>query len=314
MTTSSDQMRIFVTGGSGWIGSAVVAELVERGHAVLGLARSAASAERLSAAGAKVHRGSLDDLDSLREGAAQADGVAHLAFQHEIAFAGDFDTAAAADLKAIEVFGDVLSEGGGPLLVASGTGGVAIGQMVAETDRGTPAGGPSERFRSEQVALDLAERGVRSGVVRFATTVHGFDDPNYISMIAAAAVANGVSGYLGDGSNRWPAVHRSDAATLVVDFLERGQAGTVIHAVGEQGVPFREIAEALGRQLDLPSRALSDTEAESLGILRGFVALDIPASNELTRRALGWTPTGPTLIEDIEAGAYTTATFDRQGA
>lgn len=297
-------MRIFVTGCSGWIGSAVVSELLGRGHEVLGLARSETSAERLAAAGAAVHHGSLDDLESLRAGAAEADGVAHLAFQHEIAFSGDFATAAAADRRAIEAFGDVLAASEGALTIASGTGGVALGRVAVEADVGAVIGGPSERFRNEQVALDLAGRGVRSAVVRFATTVHGIGDQGFVAMIAAAARANGVSGYLGDGDNRWPAVHREDAARLVVDFLERGPAGSVLHAVGEEDVPFRSIAAALGARLDLPVRQLSPEEADLLGFLRDFIAADIPASSAQTRELLDWTPTGPTLAEDIAAGAY----------
>lgn len=297
-------MRIFVTGGSGWIGSAVVSELLDRGHGVLGLARSEASAERIAAAGAEVHRGSLEDLDSLRAGAAAADGVAHLAFQHEIAFTGDFETAAATDRGAIEVFGEVLAESRGPLTIASGTGGISPGQVATERDTGAVVGGPSERFRNERIALELAERGVRSAAVRFATTVHGVGDRGFIAMIAAAARANGVSGYLGDGENRWPAVHRSDAARLVVDFLERGPAGSALHAVGEEALPFRSIAAALGEQLDLPVRPLSTEEADRLGFLGAFIGADIPASSDLTRELLDWAPTGPTLIEDIAAGAY----------
>ena len=242
-------MRIFVTGASGWIGSAVVGELLAASHQVVGLARSDASAEAVAAAGAEVRRGDLGDLDVLRAGAEESDGVVHLAFRHDIAFTGDFETAVASDLAAIEALGDALAGTGRPLAVASG---LEPGALATERDMPEPFPGAGGRVLNERVALGLAQRGVRSMSVRFAPTVHGKGDRGFIAMTVAADRAAGSAAYIGEGVNRWPAVHRSDAARLVRLGIEGAPAGSVLHAVAEEGVAIRDVAEAIGRGLSLP--------------------------------------------------------------
>jgi nucleoside-diphosphate-sugar epimerase len=303
-------MRIFVTGASGWIGSSVVPELLGAGHQVVGLARSEASADALEAAGAEVQRGSLDDLDSLRGGCSASDGVIHLAFKHDIAFSGDFQGAVDADRRAIEVFGEVLAGSDRPLLIASGTLGVLPGRVASEQDGHGEApagagGGAGGRRDNAEMTLSLASRGVRSSVVRLAPTVHGDGDNGFMAFLVNIAREKGVSGYLGDGSNRWPAVHRFDAASLFRLGLEKAAAGSTLHAIGEEGVPIREVAEVIGRHLDVPVAAISSDDAgEHFGFLAGFVGIDSPASSALTRELLGWQPTGPGLIEDLNQGHY----------
>jgi nucleoside-diphosphate-sugar epimerase len=303
-------MRVFITGASGWIGSAVVPELIGAGHQVIGLARSDASAAALTAAGVEVRRGTIDDLDSLRSAAAASDGVIHLAFKHDTAFSGGFQAAADADRRAIETFGEALAGSDRPFLIASGTLGLAPGRVVTELDAGPDpsaflSGGPGTRLGSAQMTVSLASRGVRSCVVRFSPTVHGDGDHGFMATLVGIARGKGVSGYIGDGSNRWPAVHRLDAAHLICLALEKAPAGSVLHAVADEGVPIRTIAETIGRHLDLPMVAISPENAgEHFAWLAGLLALDAPASSTLTRELLGWQPTNPGLIEDLDAGHY----------
>jgi nucleoside-diphosphate-sugar epimerase len=295
-------MRVFVTGASGFIGSAVVHELLGAGHEVVGLARSDSSAEAIAAAGAEVHRGDLDDLDSLRAGAEASDGVIHLAYIHDFS---KFEDNARVDQRAIEAIGEVLAGSERPLVIANGT------LMLAA--RGRPAteedgGDPSVRFgrrRGEQVLLGLAATGVRSASLRLPPTVHGEHDHGFLPMIIGVAREKGVSAYVGDGSNRWPAVHRLDAASLFRLALERAPAGSVLHGVGEEGVPIREVAEVIGRHLDVPVASISSEQApEHFGFLGAFIGADSPASSALTRARFGWQPAQPRLIDDLEQGHY----------
>ncbi len=298
-------MRIFVTGASGWIGSAVVAELLAADHAVLGLARSDASAGAVAAAGAEVCRGDIGDLDVLRSAARDSDGVVHLAFRHDIAFTGDFQTAVDSDRSAIEAFGEALAGTDRPLAIASGVAGLKPGTLATERDMAEPFPGAGGRVSNERLALALSERGVRSISVRFAPTVHGLGDNGFIARIVAADRMAGSAAYLGEGLNRWPAVHRSDAACLVRLGIEGAPAGSVLHAVGEQGVPLREVAEVIGRGLDLPVTSITAEQAGTqFGFLAGFLALDMPTSNALTRELLSWEPSGPGLVADLEQGHY----------
>jgi nucleoside-diphosphate-sugar epimerase len=298
-------VRVFVTGASGWIGSAVVPELIGAGHEVTGLARSDASATALAAAGAQVHRGSLDDLDSLRGGAAAADGVIHLAFKHDF---GDFAAASDADLRAIQVIGDVLAGSGKPLVVTSGTfmlTMIAPGRLGTEDIVAGPEQAGAPRVGSEVAALAMASRGVRTAVIRLAPTVHGEGDRGFVPRLVDIARDKGVSGYVGDGANRWPAVHRLDAARLFRLALEKGPAGSMLHAAGDQGIPFTDIAGVIGRQLGVPVTSISADEAGAhFGFLGAFVPLDNPTSSEQTRRVLGWEPSHPGLIADLEEGHY----------
>ncbi|MGY0061913.1 SDR family oxidoreductase [Streptomyces sp. LZ34] len=305
-------MRVFVTGASGWIGSAVVPELIGAGHQVVGLARSDSSAAALTAAGAEVHRGTLDDLDGLRSAAAASDGVVHLAFKHDIAFSGGFEEAADADRRAVETFGEALAGSGRPLVVASGTLGLAPGQVATEED-GTPGGrtpehlgaGPRARLATAQLAASFASRDIRSSVVRLAPTVHGEGDHGFMATLVDIARTHGVSGYIGDGTNRWPAVHRSDAAHLIRLALEKAPAGSVLHAIAEEGVQIRAVAEVIGRHLEVPVASVSpEDSAEHFTWLAGFLATDSPASSALTRELLGWQPTHPGLIDDLGEGHY----------
>lgn len=297
-------MRVFVTGASGWIGSALLPMLVSSGHKVVGLARSEASAHTLAAAGAEVHRGSLEDLDSLRQGAAASDGVVHLAFIHDFS---QYEAANQVDREAIDAMGAVLKGSERPLVVASGVPTTADGRPATERDPAIP-GFP--RSQASSLTLDLANAGVRSSVVRLPPTVHGKGDKGFISMLVAVARRRGVSGYVGDGSNVWPAVHRSDAASLCRLVLEGAPAGSTWHAVAEEGVPTRAIAAVIGRHLDLPvvSIAAEDTEGH-FGWLGMAWGASIPATSKLTRERLGWQPTGPSLLQDLEAGHY----FDHDG-
>jgi nucleoside-diphosphate-sugar epimerase len=303
-------MRIFVTGASGWIGSAVTAELIDAGHEVVGLARSDASAAAITAAGATLHRGSLDDLEGLRAAAEASDGVVHMAFQHDIAFSGGFEAAATGDRRAVETFGDALAGSDRPLVVASGTLGLVIGQLATEEDGHGPMGdfhGPGPRIRRDtaEFVLSLASRGVRSSVMRFPPTVHGDGDHGFMASIVGIARAKGVSAYVGDGANRWPAVHRFDAGHLCRLAVENAPAGSTLHAVADEGVPVREIAEVIGRHLDLPVVSIPASDAaEHFTWLGGFIGLDSPASSAITRKQFAWEPTHPGLIEDLEQGHY----------
>lgn len=298
-------MHVFITGASGWIGSAVVDDLLAAGHQVTGLARSDASAAELEAKGARVHRGDLDDLEAIRAGAQQADATIHLANKHDWA---DLAATNAAERAAVQTIGDALTGSDRPFLLASGLVGIAAGRPLTEADAAPFHGPDSMRGGSENLALDFVGRGVRSVSLRFAPTVHGTGDHGFIAHLAAIARDRGVSGFPGDGTNRWPAVHVADAARMVGLGLEKAQAGTRLHAVAEEGVPTRLIAEAIGRAFDLPVAAIpADRIGEHFGWIGGFFAADVPTSSEATRRLLGWTPTGPTLVEDIDAGAYRVA-------
>ena len=303
-------MRIFVTGASGWIGSAVVPELLGAGHEVVGLARSEASARALEAAGAMVQRGDVDDPDGLAKAAADSDGVVHLAFQHELAFGGNFAAAAAADRRAVEAMGAALADSDRPFVLASGLLGLTNGRVATENDglvpdavtRANPAG---RRAATALLTLSLRGVGVRSSVLRLPPTVHGDGDHGFVATFVGIARQRGVSGYVGDGANRWPAVHRSDAARLTRLALEAAPAGSVLHAVGDEGVPFREIAEAMGRHLGVPAASIAPADApEHFAPLGHFVSLDSPATAAVTRELLGWEPTGPTLLEDLEQDHY----------
>jgi nucleoside-diphosphate-sugar epimerase len=304
-------MRVFVTGASGWIGAAVVRELVGAGHEVVGLARSDASAAAVSASGAEPRRGDLDDLDSLRDGAAESDGVVHTAYKHDIFFAGDFEGAISADRRAVEALGEALVGSDRPLVIASGTAGLTPGVLGTEAAAPDPDSAVWPRIASERAARSLAARAVRSSAVRSAPSVHGDGDHGFVATLVGIARAKGVSAYIGDGANRWPAVHRLDAARLFRLALETAPAGTVLHGVADVGVPLRAIAEVIGRHLNLPVASIRREDAtEHFGGLAGFVAADLPASSALTRARTGWEPMHPGLIADLDDGHY----FDDRAA
>lgn len=295
-------MRIFVTGATGFVGSAVVQELLGAGHRVLGLARSDAAAEALAAAGAEVQRGDLEDLDSLRQGAAAADGVIHTAFIHDfskLAAAGE------ADRRAIEALGAALEGSGRPLVVTSALGLLTPGRVGTEDDPPAPGSGGAHRVASEHTALALAARGVRVSLVRLPPSVHGDGDYAFVPTLIRIARDKGVSAYLGDGNNRWSAVHRLDAAQLYRLALEQGPAGARFHGVADEGVPTRELAEVIGRHLRVPvvSKPAEEAAAHFSWLARFFV-LDLPASSARTQEQLGWRPRHPGLLADLERGRY----------
>ncbi len=303
-------MRIFVTGASGWIGSAVVPELLGAGHEVVGLARSDASAQSLEAVGATVWRGDLDDPAGLAAAAADADGVIHLAFQHEVAFGGDFATAAAADRRAVEVMGAALAGSERPFVLASGLAGLPPGRVATEDDgmvpspeaRANPAG---LRAATALFVLSLRGVGIRSSVLRLPPSVHGDGDHGFMATLVAVARQRGVAGYVGDGANRWPAVHRSDAARLARLAVEGAPGGSVLHAVADEGVPIRQVAEVMSRHLGVPTQSVALGDApEHFAHLGRFIAMDISATATLTRELLGWTPTGPSLLDDLDEDHY----------
>ncbi|HUY17446.1 MAG TPA: SDR family oxidoreductase [Acidimicrobiales bacterium] len=304
-------MRVFLTGASGWIGSAVVPELLDAGHHVTGLARSDESAAALIAAGVHVRRGTLDDLDVLRSAASESDGVIHLAFKHDLAFTGDFLGAADADRNAVEAFADVLARSNRPLIIASGTLGVAPGRVATERDGhgDGPAvalgDGPQSRWATAEFVLSLASRGVRSSVVRLPPTNHGDGDNGFIAALVAIARERGVSGFIDDGTNRWPAVHRLDSANLFRKAFEEAPAGSTLHGVADEGVPVREIADVIGQHLNVPVTSVSSENAgEHFTWLAQFLAMDSPASSALTRELLGWQPVHAGLIADLDEGHY----------
>ena len=291
-------MRVFVTGATGFIGSAIVRELIAAGHQVLGLARSEAGARSLAAAGADVHRGSLENSESLRSGAAASEGVIHTAFIHDFS---NYGPAAEADKRAIETMGDALAGSDRPLIVTSGTLVVNPGRVATEED----ANNPEFPRKSEDAALALRTRGVRASIVRLPPSVHGDDDHGFVPRLIAIARERGASAYIGDGRNRWPAVHRLDAAQLYRLVLEKSSAGATFHGVADEGVPTREIAEIIGRRLNLPIVSKSPEEAgDHFGWMALFFGMDGPASSALTRERLGWRPVQKGLLADLNEGTY----------
>jgi nucleoside-diphosphate-sugar epimerase len=296
-------MQVFVTGASGWIGTGLVHELIGAGHAVVGLARSDASAARLAAIRASALRGDLDDPDSLRRGAAAADAVVHLANKHDWADPAGNDRT---ERVAVQAMLDALAGSGKPFVIANGLSGIAEGRVVFETDASPAVGVDSDRGGSENLALESAARGIRSMTVRFAPTVHGRGDWGFVSWLVEAARKQGVSGYIGDGSALWSAVHLGDAARLIRLGMENAPAGTRMHAVAEQGIATRTIAEALGAVLDLPVRSIDAADAGAhFGVVGHFFGQTVAGSSERTRALLSWEPCGPGLIEEILADVYT---------
>jgi nucleoside-diphosphate-sugar epimerase len=302
-------MRVFVTGATGWIGSVVVRELLSAGHQVTGLARSDSSAARVMAAGAEVFRGSLEDTDGLRAPAAEADGVIHTGYIHDFSPTGNPAAAAALDGRVIAAFGEALAGTGKPLVVASGLPAAPAGGISTEDVRSVDPAHPRE---SEPAALAVAERGVRASVVRLPPSVHGEGDYWFIPIFIGIARKTGLSAYIGDGANVWPAVHRVDAARLFRLALEEAPAGTLLNAVADEGVPFREIAEVIGRHLRVPAKSITPEEArDQFGALAGFAAIDVPASSAITRQRFGWQPVEPGLIADLDKGHYFTQSSNR---
>ncbi|MEK6311433.1 MAG: SDR family oxidoreductase [Curtobacterium sp.] len=295
-------MHVFVTGASGWIGSHTVDELLAAGHTVTGLARSDASAETLAAKGAAVLRGDLDDLEALRRGASEAEGVLHLANKHDWT-----DPAAtnATERAAVETLATALVGTDRPLVVASGVAGLAQGRPATESDDNPFVGPESMRGGSENRGFDFVDQGVRAIAARFSPTTHGTGDHGFIAAIVAAAQRTGVSGYVGDGTNRWAAVHVTDAARLVRLGLEQAPAGTRLHAVAESGIPTRDIAEAIGAGLGLPVTSVDPADAEEhFGFIGRFFGMEMSATSDATRELLGWEPSGVGLLDDIAGGAY----------
>jgi nucleoside-diphosphate-sugar epimerase len=289
-------MRVLVTGASGWIGSALVSELLDAGHQVVGLARSDASANAVAEMGADVLRGDLDDLETLKSAAEAADGVVHLAFGHDFAAMAD---SIRVDAQAVEAMGKALQ--GKAFVAASGTPAVP-GRPATEQDDPDGVGLVAGRTEVARAVLKTAERGVRASVVRLPRSVHGEGDAHgLIARLVGINREKGVSAYIGDGAHRWPAVHVLDAAHLFRLALEQAPAGAVLHAVGDEGVPIRDVAEVIGRRLDLPVKSV---EAEELGFLGPVLGIDQPASSVHTQELLGWRPTRPGLVEDLDKGYY----------
>ena len=296
-------MRVFMTGGSGFVGSAVTRQLIERGHTVTGLARSDASAAALEATGAAVLRGDLKDLDALAAGARSAEGVIHCGFIHDFTnFAASVET----DRYAITALGEALAGTGRPFLVTSGIGLLPQGRLLTEDDDAVTAGPAALRGASDRLALEFVARDVRVGLIRLPPSVHGDGDHGLVPIFIGFARKAGVAAYVGSGENRWSAVHRDDAAGVYVRALENGAAGARYHAVADQGSPFRDIVAVIGRKLGVPTVSISPEEAaDRFGEWLGGVAqFDVPALAEVTRERLGWQPTGPSLLDDLEHGTY----------
>ena len=294
-------MRVFVTGANGFIGSAVVGELIDAGHEVLGLARSDAAAKAITSAGARVLRGSLESLDSLRDGATASDGVVHTGFNHDFT---RFKENCEIDRRAIEALGSALVGTTRPLIVTSGVGLLPQGHLVTEESTPSPSN-PNPRIASEEAARAIADRGVRISVVRLAPSVHGDGDHGFVPILIGIARQKQTSAYVGQGFNRWPAVHRLDAARLFRLALEKAADATYYHGVAEEGIEFREIAQVIGRRLSLPVVSVSETDKTNhFGWFTHFAELDIPASSEQTRRALGWHPTQAGLLADLDRPVY----------
>lgn len=295
-------MRVFVTGATGFIGAAIARELQAAGHQVLGLARNDAAVATLASMGVEAHRGELSDTASLVAGARACDGVIHMAFIHDFkAYAASVET----DLRAVDALVQALEGSGKPLISTCGTAVLGGGRIGTEADAPTPGSAGFMRAASEAKVLAAAARGVRASEVRLAPSVHGAGDHGFVPMLIDIARRKGVAAYVGDGANRWPAVHRSDAARLYRLALEGAAPGSRLHGVAEQGVPMREIAEQIGRGLGVPVRSLDvDAARAHFEWMTGFVAMDNPCSSEITRHALGWHPTGPGLLEDMRDNGY----------
>lgn len=291
-------MRVFVTGATGFIGSAIVQELINAGHQVVGLARSDAAAAALTRLGVEAHRGALDDLDSLKRGAAASDGVIHTAFIHDFSnYAANGET----DRLAVEAIGAALVGSVRPLVITSGTSVLPSGRLGSEDEEADPNSTAAPRVASEKVVLSLASQGVRASVVRLPPSVHGDGDRGFVPALIAIAREQSVSAYVGDGLNRWPAVHRLDAARLFRLALEQGVTGARFHGVADEGVPVKQIAEVIGQRLNLPIVAKSPQEAaDHFGWLGHFLSVDCPASSTLTQERLGWVPRQPGLIADLD--------------
>ncbi len=290
-------VRVFLTGGSGWIGSAALPELLKAGHSVVGLARSDESAAKLTAQGAEPIRGELTNDEVLHRAAQEADAVVHLAFEHVNDLAGSAEK----DMRATTVLSEALAGTGKVFIAASGTPSVP-GKVATERDNGNPQGPFARRLQVAQAVVELAKRNVRSSVIRFPRSVHGVGDKKgLITRIIQLSRQLGVAVYLDDGSSRWPAVHRFDAAKLVCLALERAPAGSVLHAVGDEGVPLAKVAEVIGRKLSVPTKSVSP---EALGFLGLVMKADQPASSALTQELVGWKPTHPGLLADLEDGDY----------
>ena len=293
-------MRVFVTGATGFIGSAIVDDLLAAGHQVIGLARSDKSAKLLESLGVEVLRGSLDDLDSLKRGATNSDGVIHCAFVHDLS---DYASSVKKDQTAIETLGTALEGTNRPLVVTSGILGLSTNKLAVEEDKANPAEAP--RALSEDVTLSFASKGVRASVIRLPPSVHGKGDQQFVPLFIALAREKGISAYVGDGLNRWPAVHRVDTASLYRLVLEKGTAGGKYHGVADEGVPFRDIAQVIGKQLNIPVVSKpTEGAVDHFGWLGNFVGLDSPASSKKTRQELGWVPTQSSLLADLEENYF----------